>query len=179
MWDSCDESECRELNSTRTTTADRARPEMFEPTEQGKVSGRRPSFSSFSPDVAGVADRPEDDTLTRTGPFERADAPRASHGMTFADVHPPTCTAARRLRRRHGNGSTETRTLRERRRQFLRPVDRDRECPAFEPIAERTPPRLFCLGGEVRFATRLSPTTDVATRSATISSRKKLRQLLL
>ncbi|XP_011704194.1 PREDICTED: TBC1 domain family member 15 [Wasmannia auropunctata] len=35
MWDSCDESECGELNSTRTT-ADRARPEMFEPTEQGK-----------------------------------------------------------------------------------------------------------------------------------------------
>ncbi|KAG5308860.1 TBC15 protein, partial [Acromyrmex insinuator] len=35
MWDSCDESECRELNSTRTTT-DRTRLEMFEPTEQGK-----------------------------------------------------------------------------------------------------------------------------------------------
>lgn len=43
MWDSCDESECRELNSTRTT-ANRAKPEMFEPTELGKVSG---TFLSF------------------------------------------------------------------------------------------------------------------------------------
>ncbi|XP_020287729.1 TBC1 domain family member 15 [Pseudomyrmex gracilis] len=35
MWDSCDESECSELNSARKTI-DRARSEMFEPTEQGK-----------------------------------------------------------------------------------------------------------------------------------------------
>lgn len=37
MWDSCDESECSELTSIRTI--DFVKPEMFEPTEQGKVSG--------------------------------------------------------------------------------------------------------------------------------------------
>jgi len=36
MWDSCDESECSELTSIRTI--DFIKPEMFEPTEQGKVS---------------------------------------------------------------------------------------------------------------------------------------------
>lgn len=92
MWDSCDESECRELNSTRTT-ADRARPEMFEPTEQGKVSG---TFLSF---------RPTSRTSRNDGGWARSPGVRACSydrtAMTFADcTYPHACvhTLVRRVR---------------------------------------------------------------------------------
>lgn len=83
MWDSCDESECSELTSIRTIEF--VKPEMFEPTEQGKVSEPFSGYGHLARSCRRTMRRSEE-IRSRCRDCRRDD---------ILGMHPPTCIPSR------------------------------------------------------------------------------------